>query len=61
MNSEQSFKIGYGLVRTPGSIVIDIEKSKTVDPGWSKFDFDQTCVISSQTSLINIYASTTSS
>ena len=41
MNSEQSFKTGYGLVKAPGSIVSDIRKSQTVDPGWSKFDFDQ--------------------
>ena len=41
MNSEQSFETGYGLVKTPGSIVTDFGKSQTVDPGWSKFDFDQ--------------------
>ena len=43
MNSEQSFKTGYGLVRTPGSIVTDVGKSQRVDPGWSKVDFDQKC------------------
>ena len=26
---------------TPGSIVTDFRKSQLVDPGWSKFDFDQ--------------------
>ena len=26
---------------TPGSIVTDFGKSQLVDPGWSKFDFDQ--------------------
>ena len=42
MNSEQSSETGYGLVKTPGSIVTDFRKSQTVDPGRSKFDFDQT-------------------
>ena len=46
MNSEQSSETGYGLVRTPGSIVTNIGKSQTVDPGWSKFDSDQTCAFS---------------
>ena len=43
MNSEQSSETGYGLVKTPGSIVTDFGKSQPVDPGWSKFDFDQKC------------------
>ena len=46
MNSEQSSKTDYALVRTPGSIVTDVGKSQRVDPGWSKFDFDQTCAFS---------------
>ena len=41
MNSEKSSETGYGLVMTPGSIVTDIGKSQPVDPGRSKFDFDQ--------------------
>ena len=41
MTSEQSSETGYGLVKTPGSIVTDFGKSQLVDPGWSKFDFDQ--------------------
>ena len=41
MNSEKSSETGYGLVMTPGSIVTDFGESQTVDPGWSKFDFDQ--------------------
>ena len=52
MNSEQSFKTGYDLVRTPGSIVTDVGKSQRVDPGWSKVDFDQhvlVLIFSSQT------------
>ena len=40
MNSEQTSETGYGLVKTPGSIVTDFGKSQLVDPGWSKFDFD---------------------
>ena len=45
MNSEQSSETGYGLVKTPGSIVTDFRKSQTVDPGWSKIDFDQQNVV----------------
>ena len=40
MSSEQSFKTGYGLVRTPGSIVTDVGKSQNVDPGGLRVDFD---------------------
>ena len=46
MNSEKSSETGYGSVMTPGSIVTDIGKNQPVDPGWSKFDFDQKLVFS---------------
>ena len=45
MNSEQSSEAGYGLVKTPGSIITDFGKSQPFDPGWSKFDFDQQNVV----------------
>ena len=45
MNSERSSETGYGLVKTPGSIVTDFGKSQPVDPGWSKFDLTKTSEI----------------